>query len=147
MLDDLAHDVKKVDGATTLVDSWHSRGSIKRDFTTKQMGMKGKLIKSTTSDENVAAGIHFQNCVYHLDESNLIQSHIKSRTENCDVLFMTFRITASAGAKDKRVLLSSHSKGAGIFREISVDSIGNLFVYDKRFSHFISTPIQYKIGV
>ena len=60
---------------------------------------------------------------------------------------MTFRANASMNTEGDQVLLSSHSKGAKIFREISLDSMGSLFVYDKRFTHYISTPIQYRIGV
>ena len=144
MLTDLSRDVKKATGGGSLIDSWYSRGSVKRVFTSKRR--KGKLIKTSSSDEK-ASGIHFQNCVYQLDGANLIQTHIKSQTEYSDILFMTFRTTANMNTKDERVLLSSHSEGAEIFREISVDSIGNLFVIDKRFSHDITTPIQYRIGV
>ena len=107
MLTDLARDVKMVDSDRTLVDSWHSRGSVKRDFTTKR-GKKGKLIKSIASDKNVS-GIHFQNCVYQLDGCNLIQTHIKSQTRYSDILFMTFRTNANMNTKDERVLLSSYS--------------------------------------
>ena len=145
MLTDLARDVKKADGDESLVDSWHSRGSVKHDFTSKR-GKKGKLNISSVSDEK-ASGIYFQNSVYQLDGSNLIQTHIKSKTGYSDILFMTFRANTSMNTKDERVLLSSYSEGADIFREISVDSMGCLFVYDKRFSRFISTPIQYRIGV
>ena len=70
------------------------------------------------------SGIHFQNCVYQLDGCNLIQMHIKSQTGHSDILFMTFRTNASMNTKDKRVLLSSHSGRAEIFREIRVDSTG-----------------------
>ena len=69
MLTDLTRDVKKATDDGSLVDSWRSRGSVKHDFTTKR-GKKGKLIKSTSSDEK-ASGIHFQNCVYQLDGSNI----------------------------------------------------------------------------
>ena len=36
MLTDLSRDVKKATGDGSLVDSWHSRGSVKRVFTAKR---------------------------------------------------------------------------------------------------------------
>ena len=144
MLTDLSRDVKMAAGSGLTVDSWRSRDSDKHVFTTKRG--KGKLIKSVSSDEK-ASGIHFQDCVYQLAGANLIQPRIESQTEYIDILFMTFRASANTNTKHEHVLLSSHSEGAEIFREISTDSMGNLFVTDVRFSERRFAPVQYRIGV